>query len=141
MHEKRFIESIEYVELHIDNYNTFSNSYALLIQAIGAEIDTVFKEYCNLNTSDRKNISDYANYILSNKPNIVNIKIILEEYNIEIQPFQNWSIIQPAQTLKLWIAFTDIKHNRYVKFKQASQQNALNILSALYLLEMIFLKK
>ncbi|GDY88521.1 hypothetical protein MCC01971_01390 [Bifidobacteriaceae bacterium MCC01971] len=48
MLEKRFIESMEYVELHQDNYNTFSNGYALLLQAIGAELDTVFKEFCGL---------------------------------------------------------------------------------------------
>ena len=41
-----FIESLEYVELHKDNFNTFSNGYALLIQAIGAELDVVFKEFC-----------------------------------------------------------------------------------------------
>ena len=43
MLEKRFVESIEFVELHEDNFDAFSNGYALLIQAIGAELDTVFK--------------------------------------------------------------------------------------------------
>ena len=47
MLEKRFVESIEFVELHEDNFDAFSNGYALLIQAIGAELDTVFKEFCN----------------------------------------------------------------------------------------------
>lgn len=45
MLEKRFIESIEYVELHKDNFNAFSNGYALLIQIIGAELDTVLKNF------------------------------------------------------------------------------------------------
>lgn len=35
MLEKRFVESIEFVELHEDNFDAFSNGYALLIQAIG----------------------------------------------------------------------------------------------------------
>ena len=38
MLEKRFVESIEFVELHEDNFDAFSNGYALLIQAIGAEL-------------------------------------------------------------------------------------------------------
>ena len=29
--EKRFLESLEYVELHTSNYESFSNGYALLI--------------------------------------------------------------------------------------------------------------
>ena len=45
MLEKRFVESIEFVELHEDNFDAFSNGYALLIQAIGAELDTVSKSF------------------------------------------------------------------------------------------------
>lgn len=141
MLEKRFIESIEYVELHVDNYNTFSNGYALLIQVIGAELDTIFKEFCGFNTSDRKNIADYAQYILTSNPDIITRKVVLQEYDIVIQPFQNWDINKPAQTLEWWNAFTEIKHNRYEQLKQAKQENVLNILSALYLLEMMYLKK
>ena len=32
MLEKRFIESIEYVELHKDNFDAFSNGYSLLFK-------------------------------------------------------------------------------------------------------------
>ena len=34
-----------------------------------------------------------------------------------------------------------IKHNRYDKIKQANQENVLNILGALCLIEMLFLKQ
>ena len=141
MLEKRFIESIEYVELHKENFNTFSNGYALLIQVIGAELDTVFKEFCGFNTTDRKTITDYAQHILSNTTDITSQKISVQEYNIEIQPFMNWNIGQPGQSLPWWGAFTDIKHNRYGKLKQANLENVLNILGALYLIEMRYLKK
>jgi len=141
MLENRFLNSIEYVELHKDNYSTFSNGYALLIQAIGAELDTVFKEFCNFNTTDRKTIADYAQYILSNHSDIIDKKIILQEYNLEIQPFQGWNVTQPGKTLQWWTAYTDIKHNRYNQLHQAKLENVLNILGALYLVEMIYLKK
>lgn len=141
MLEKRFVESIEFVELHEDNFDAFSNEYALLIQAIGAELDTVFKEFCGFNTTDRKTVADYAQYILTNTPDIKNQKISVQEYDIEIQPFMNWDITQPAQSLQWWGAFTDVKHNRYEQLKQAKQENVLNILGALYLIEMLYLKK
>lgn len=140
MLEKRFMDSIEFVELHEDNFNAFSNGYALLLQAIGAELDTVFKEFCGFNTADRKTIADYAQYILSSIPDIINQKIGVQEYDIEIQPFMNWSVNQPAQTLPWWGAFTDIKHNRFDRLQQAKQENVLNILGALYLVEMMYLK-
>lgn len=141
MLEKRFIESIEYVELHKNNFNAFSNGYALLIQAIGAELDTVFKEFCGFNTSERKTIADYAQYILVSIPDIIDRKIVIQEYDIEIQPFQNWNVNRPAQSLQWWSAFTDIKHNRYDQLQLAKQENVLNILGALYLVEMMYLKK
>ena len=141
MLEKRFVESIEFVELHEDNFDAFSNGYALLIQAIGAELDTVFKEFCGFNTTDRKTIADYAQHILTNTPDIKNQKISVQEYDIEIQPFMNWDINQPGQSLQWWGAFTDVKHNRYEQLKQAKQENVLNILGALYLVEMLYLKK
>ena len=141
MLEKRFVESIEFVEQHHNKVDAFSNGYALLIQAIGAELDTVFKEFCGFNTTDRKTVADYAQYILTNTPDIKNQKISVQEYDIEIQPFMNWDITQPAQSLQWWGAFTDVKHNRYEQLKQAKQENVLNILGALYLIEMLYLKK
>lgn len=141
MLEKRFIDSIEFAELHKDNFDTFSNGYALLIQVIGAELDTVFKEFCGFNTADRKTITDYAQHILNNTPDIKSQKINVQEYDIEIQPFMNWDISQPAKSLQWWEAFTDIKHDRYERLKQAKQENVLNILGALYLIEMMYLKK
>ena len=141
MLEKRFIESIEHVELHEDNFNTFSNGYALLIQAIGAELDAVFKEYCGFNTDERKTIADYAQYLLSSESHIVNQIISIQEYDVEIQPFKNWDVDHPAQSLQWWGAFIDIKHNRYNQLKQAKLENVLNILGALCLIEMMYLKK
>lgn len=141
MLEKHFVESIEYVELHEDNFNTFSNGYALLIQAIGAELDAVFKEYCGFNTDDRETIADYAQYLLNNEPHIVNQIISVQEYDVEIQPFKNWDVNHPAQSLQWWKAFADIKHNRYNQLKQAKLENVLNILGALCLIEMMYLNK
>lgn len=141
MLEKRFMESLEYVELHKDNFNTFSNWYALLIRAIGTELDTAFKEFCGFNTCERKNINDYAQHILTVNPNMKNNKIIVKDYDIEIQPFSNWDASLVAQSLSWWTAFTDIKHNLYDKIKQANQENVLNILGALCLMEMLFLKQ
>lgn len=139
--ESQFMESIEYVELHPSNFSAFSNRYALLIQAIGAELDSLFKFFCGFDLSARKSISDYAGQILQNNPNIVNQKIKLRQFGFEIQPFQGWDATHAAQSLSWWSAFTNIKHNRSAHIQESSQQNTLNILGALYLLEMLCLRK
>jgi len=135
------MESIEYVELHPSNFSAFSNRYALLIQAIGAELDSLFKFFCGFDLSARKSISYYAGQILQNNPNIVNQKIKLRQFGFEIQPFQGWDATHAAQSLSWWSTFTNIKHNRSAHIQESSQQNTLNILGALYLLEMLCLRK
>lgn len=142
--ERRFLQSIEYVELYEDNYSAFSNGYALLIQAIGAELDTVFKIYCGYNLTDRKTITDYANCIMNSSNGTINIreiKINILEYDLEIHPFKDWQIECAAKSLIWWDSFDKLKHNRYDQLKLATQENTINILSALYLIEMLLLKK
>ena len=79
MLEKRLTDSVEYVEFHKDNFETFSNGYALLLEAIGAELDTVFKEFCGFRTDERKTIADYAQFVLSNNSDIVNVSEVSPE--------------------------------------------------------------
>ena len=43
MLENRFLISADYVELECDNFDTFSNEYALLLQSIGSELDTFLR--------------------------------------------------------------------------------------------------
>lgn len=149
--EKRFIETIAYVELNSDNYIAYSNNYALLIQAIGAELDTLFKLYCGFAASERKNIFDYVKAI-DDEENFSKPKhaldypfreqeIIVDTYGVMIQPFKDWDSSKPAQSLKWWDAFDKLKHNRFNNRKLANQENTLNILAALFFVEMKYLKK
>lgn len=137
--ECKLIETVSYVEFHRENFSTFSNEYALLLQAIGAELDNFFKIYCGYNQEDRKNIKDYAKSILNSYPNIVNQVIRIREFDIELQPFAGWNVNAPAKSLSWWFAFDCIKHNRVGNVKMANQLNVLNILAALFLLETKYL--
>lgn len=141
MLENRFLISADYVELECDNFDTFSNEYALLLQSIGSELDTFFKIFCGFNPTDRKSINDYANEILQTSPEIVNYIIKLISYDIEIQPYKLWNTAQPAKSLSWWEAFTDLKHNRYNNRKKATLEHVINCLGALFLVEMMHLKR
>ena len=149
--EKRFIETIDFAELNTDNYNVYSNTYALLMQAIGAELDTMFKIYCGFGTDERKSISDYAKIIYNEENNIKpqhaieypfkKQKIVAVEYDIIVEPFKEWDINKPAQSLEWWLAFDSLKHNRFESRTLANQKNTINILGALFYIEMKMLKK
>ena len=137
--ERDFIKTIEYIELSIDNYSSYSINFARQLQSIGAELDNFFKEYCGFSLADRKNITDYANSIIgaSGKyPAIVNQALVVKGFSIEVKPFANWNISTPKQSLKWWEAFDEIKHARKDNMKGASLKNVLNALGGLYILEM-----
>lgn len=113
----------------------------MLLQAIGAELDNVFKVYCEFNPVDRKNITDYASFILSDYPGIISQVVKVVDRDIDLKPFENWNVGQAAQSLPWWQAFDDIKHNRYGNIQEANQGNVLRMLAALFLLEMKCFKK
>ena len=138
MLEDSFIDTISYVEIDERNYKTFSNKYALLIQSIGAELDGIFKTYCGFELYERKNISDYSNYILQSYPDITSQIVIAR--GIEIIPFARWNADSPAQSIPWWQKFDDIKHGRALNMSDANLENTLQILAALYLLEMKMFK-
>ena len=70
--EEKFKNTLNYVELDDKNGAAFSNEYALLLQSIGAELDNFFKIYCGFSSEERKTISDYSSFVLTDYPDIVN---------------------------------------------------------------------
>lgn len=141
MLEKKFINTLTYVELSEQNYNTYSNEYAHLLQAIGAELDAFFKVYCNFNPTDRKNITNYANFVLLDYPEITTQRIDVQGYQLSFVPFDGWDASRAAQSLAWWESFDLIKHSRVVNKTDASLKNVMYMLGALYLLEMKYLEK
>lgn len=137
--EKRFMATTDYLELDPDNHKAFSNEFAALLQAIGAELDAFFKVYCDFCPEEHKNIGDYAKSILSSYPDIVNQRVVVTETDIVLTPFLGWTQEKAKQTLVWWEAFDAIKHNRAGNKERASQNNVLNALAALFLLERKYL--
>lgn len=80
--EEKFRNTLNYVELDQDNERTFSNEYALLLQAIGAELDNFFKVYCRFSPDDRKTIKDYCPFVLNRYRLYVQVELIKRELKI-----------------------------------------------------------
>lgn len=138
--ENKIIKTQNYVEWNEQNYGTFSNEFASLIQVTGAELDNFFKAYCRINRKDCK-ITDYADFILNDFPEITGQKVLIRDKGIELQPFNGWDAARASQSLEWWQGYNDIKHNRYLNFQKANLKNSLNILGALYILEIKQLRK
>lgn len=139
MLENDFINITRYIKLDKCNFHTFSDEIVKLLQSVGAECDLIFKKICNINLKKRANIYDYVQ-ILDDYPQIINEKIIVKNSNIILQPFKGWKKKYPSQ-LKWWKAYNLVKHNREEQVQFGNFYNLLNIMAALFFLEMYFCKK
>lgn len=59
MLEKKLMTTFNYVGLSTSNFSTFSNEYALLIQSIGAELDSFFKTPIQKSSPNANDSDDY----------------------------------------------------------------------------------
>jgi len=134
--EAQFIETSSYVSLAQRNFNCFSDKFAILLQAVGSELDSFFKVFCGFNSDDHKTIADYYGAVIQKWPDVITQEINVIDAKIKITPFQTWNAQQPKQSLTWWNAFDEIKHNRSEKVEKANLENILNCLGALFMLEM-----
>lgn len=140
--EKKFIDTLNYVELAEENFSTYSVEYAHQLLTIGSELDTFFKIYCGFNLNDRKNIMDYTRYIMSDYPQIPNQVVEIYDTELTLTPYEEWSqwSIQSGNLLSWWDAYNLIKHNRQENITKASMGNVVTALAALHLIEMKYLQ-
>lgn len=139
--EDKFVDTLRFVELSSENFKTYSIEFDNLIISIGSELDVFFKVACNFNLDDRKKMNDYYKEIMSKYPCIKQQVIKIDNKNLEITPFKDWEESEPSKSLEWWQAYNDIKHARVLNFKEANLENTLNLLGALYILEIYFLKE
>ncbi|WP_308638982.1 hypothetical protein [Paenibacillus silvisoli] len=131
------LKLFEYIEPADENLSTYSHrSYELLLRA-STEIETNFKRILQANNYQRtgnRNMSDYYK---------VNVATKLHEYRVEwhnwrnatkiIVPFSEW-VSQTYQPLTWYQSYNNVKHDRHQNFNQASLENVIRAVSALFVL-------
>jgi len=122
-----------YVDICENNFETYSIEFAKIIMIAASEIDSVCKEFCKLIDPTKKpdRIKKYADIILSKYPNIIEMEIVLPNYNISRRPFENWS---NTSSPNWWKNNTDIKHNRTEYFYKANLVNSIDSVGGLLIL-------
>ena len=141
--ENKFIKTLNYVELTRKNFKTYSIEYAHQLLSIGSELDSFLKIYCDFNPQKRKTMKLYVDYLVDNYSDINLQKIYIPTADIELIPYEKIRKFDPKKEknpLDWWNAYNKVKHNRQGNLTQASLENVINALSALYLIEMKYLQ-
>lgn len=138
MLEDEFFNTLNYVELIVNNFSTISMKYVNMLLSIGSEIDNFFKASCNL--SGRMKISDYIDPLLTKYPMITTQNVLIKSNGIVLTPFSGWNTTSPSQSLAFWNNYNKVKHDRILNYTMASLENVINALAGLFILEMYMIK-
>lgn len=139
--EQDFKETIEYVTISEDNYNTYSVSYLKLLLTIGSEIDVMIEFLASIYEPEQRNNGfGGSKVILENEPEIKQLEIEVIDDGIIILPWECEDIPE------WWTAYNEIKHNRYKSadrfdykrkyYQYANLKNVISALAALFSLEL-----
>ena len=130
--ETLLIKTFDFVALTRNNYPTYSNQYASILQLTGSELDSFFKYYIN---PKGRNIKDYMQSFVKKHPELIEQEVEILDSDIILKPFEKCEGVLCDTPMFWWKAFTDIKHNRVKNFLKANLCNCLNALAALYMIE------
>jgi len=121
----------KYIEPEDANMKTYSLENVRLYLSICSEIDILFKQV--LSGPNLKNIDQYRKKM--NKKygkNFYNQKVKIEKYGITAK--SPWINFKNDKNPSWWTSYNKIKHDRLVKFNQATLKNIINAMSGLFVL-------
>jgi hypothetical protein len=122
-----------YIEFQPDNFSTYSIELARVLLAASSEIDVIAKLVCQQCDPDAlpKNINDYARIILETRPDFIKLTAVIPRFGITLQPWISWTA---KNSPEWWKAYNGVKHERDLRFRDASLGHCLNSVAALFLL-------
>jgi len=151
--ERQFENFLEYVPYLSGNENTYSFRLANLILAIGAHIDSAFKEMARYptfltkyplilkkGTGEPKNptIKDYYDLALEYK--LSERKVVFKRLpeREQLAPFQEYTKVgETLRTPYWWHVYNRVKHHFSENFEKANLQNTRDALAGAFLLNII----
>ena len=146
--EKEIINISEYIEIHSENFKTFSVSLTKTYLSICSEIDVILKLLCQNSNAERwrvvqdafpekeyPDIKVYKEFINQQYPNFKSIQINIPLYDIPITP---WSNFAKGFNPEWWDKYNKVKHLRNEFYKNANLKNVLHSAAGL-LVSLLFL--
>jgi hypothetical protein len=150
--ERQFETFLEYVPYLGGNENTYSFRLANLILAIGAHIDSAFKEMARypefsgkcptlfekVSTGKRVDIRDYLDLAVEYKLPQKKVLFKCLPERVSVTPFQHYKKTGTRLTTpNWWRIYNGVKHKFKKNFHKANLQNTRNALAGAFLLNVI----
>ena len=85
--EKKFLNTLDFVTLSEDNFETYSNEYINIMYTIGAELENVLKTFCGFKSDEYRTMKDYGKYIKENYHEILKMSVAVQGKSLILKPF------------------------------------------------------
>lgn len=120
-----------YIEFADENMGVFSLELAHLLMTASSEVDVLAKLVCERLEPGQgsRNIDQYRAILKRHLPELVDMRVSIARYGLELKPWDNWS--QEDLNPDWWRCYNNVKHERNAYYQQATLQNALNSMAAL----------
>lgn len=128
-----FGKTMRYVDVHHNNYETYSIEFAKIIILSCQETDVIMKMLCRIIDPSLScgGINAYYSIISNEYLEFKNEEVRIPYYQLILKPWENWTA---SLAPEWWTANNKIKHHRNSHFHLANLKMALNSLAALYIL-------
>lgn len=143
-------EILEYIEPCNDNFQTYGPKLVKLLLAAGSEIDVAFKDLIRIKDpealnmrGDRVNMSFFRKFAQTNLcQEFFGVETGIARSQFSCIPWDAWwktskgntDPIPTESSLPWWTAYNNVKHHRTENYNQATLNNVLEAMAALFIL-------
>lgn len=139
--QKRFVDCMQYVDVHSDNHGAFSYQFASILRdsgsVFGSVLDAMIKG-SRFPVRGKTNITHYKSFLKAQ-----NDRIFLA--SVHFRSRFPYGLILPLYSLKTrrnspawWLACNEVKHSEYDGYRFGNLGNAATAVASLVILETVF---
>jgi hypothetical protein len=137
-------EVSKFIEIHCDNFETYSIQLTRLYLSACSEIDVIAKLFCDvvnpgqlqkITGKRRPNMDNYRQVIIGSCPKIYKMTIDLPKYGCSVEPWRDYI---NDKNPSWWSDYNKVKHNRDKFFYKANLINTINALAGLFVLTVYY---
>ncbi len=135
MIEREFVRTLDFVSLSDEHAKVHSNEYAKLLLLAGSEVDTLMS-FVASHIAERpiSGVKGCQTILCSHYKGFETVEISIPRIDRTIRPFSAWS--KKRTSPDWWVAYNNVKHDRYRNFHDANQENCLQAIAALVVLNL-----
>jgi hypothetical protein len=139
--ESDLAKTTRFVEFNEYNFKTYSVEFARILLSASSEVDVLCKELCSIINPNKpyEKINHYRECITYHYPKFYTFEVLIPQYDLIRHPWEEWppnSKTNPSW----WKSYTDVKHHRVNKFKEANLKNAIDSVAGLFSLVLYLLR-